>query len=101
MDVQTARAKLFLYLGFVRDASNFEIQLQDAPQSGNQRYRRNFFPQPRKIQWCEALSSFSLGGAQNGSRTFQREFIFAQLVFTNLEEVQISNETVKYYRLGA
>ena len=51
--------------------------------------------------WCEALSSFSLGGAQNGSRTFQREFIFGQLVFTNLKEVQISNEAVKYYRLGA
>ena len=41
------------------DASNFEIQLQDAFQSGNQRSRSNFFPQLRKIQWCEALSSIS------------------------------------------
>ena len=35
---------------------NFEIQWQDAFQSGNQRYRSNFFPRLRKMQWCEGLS---------------------------------------------
>ena len=32
------------------DASNFEIQLQNASQSGNQRFRSNFFPQLRTLR---------------------------------------------------
>ena len=79
------------------DASNFEIQLQDAFQSGNQRSRSNFFPQLRKIQWCEALSYFSLGGAQNDSGRFQRESVFGHAIFRNLKELQMANEAVKYY----
>ena len=56
-----------------------------------------FFPQLRKIQWCEALSYFSLGGAQNDSGRFQRESVFGHAVSRNLKGLQMTNEAVKYY----
>ena len=44
-----------------RDASNFEIQLQNAFQSENQRFRSNFFPQLRKIQGSLRSGLVSVG----------------------------------------
>ena len=48
-------------------------------------------------QWCEALSYFSPGGAQNASGRFQRESVFGHAICRNLEELQMANEAVKYY----
>ena len=51
----------------------------------------------RQDDWCEALSYFSLGGAQNDSGRFQRESVFGHAIFRNLKELQMAYEAVKYY----
>ena len=51
----------------------------------------------QKLMWCEALSYFSLGGAQNDSGRFQRESVFGHAIRRNPKELQMANKAVKYY----
>ena len=49
------------------------------------------------LVWCEALSYFSLGGAQNDSGRFQRESVFGHAIYINMKALQMANKPLKYY----